>query len=191
MKLLSLSGNARCGKDSTFNILSKYLPVKRVAFADELKRAVDPLCRDLFGISSFTSNSNEKEIIRNILVCVGNTARSLNENVWVDKVRPIINNVLCDGHIPVITDCRFLNECFFIQDELKGTIVHLDRVLSDGSILQPANPSEAENYPKLLSRANIHIIASNLEELENEVKTKVLPMFNIEKLHEYPSARNG
>ncbi len=182
MKLLALTGNATCGKDSTFNILVKYLPVKRVAFADELKKSVDSLCRDLFGISSFTSDPREKEIIRNILVCVGNTARMMNENVWVDKVRPIIDNIVYHDYIPVITDCRFVNECNFVQNELGGTIIHLDRVMNDGSILGPANSSEAENYPKIKSRANIHIQAGNLEELDREVSNKIIALFRSETI---------
>jgi hypothetical protein len=177
--VIALTGNATCGKDSTFNVLKRCLKVQRVAFADELKKAVDPVCLDLLKISSFTNDPAQKQIIRNILVCVGNTARSLNENIWVDKVRPLINTIITNETIPVITDCRFMNECDFLQKEMGGVLVFVDRILPDGTLLQPANASEAENYPKLKARADICITASNLQELEEQVMGKVVNVLNL------------
>lgn len=175
-KILAISGNFRVGKDSVFNILSRFLPVKRVAFADSLKNATKDLCWDLLKIDVWTEDLKEKEVIRPILVCVGNTARARNENVWVDKVRPLISEIRQKGQIACVTDARFKNEATFIQDELQGLMVYVDRVLPDGTLQPPANQSEAENSPIMKSLANVHVIASNLQELEIQVKEKVLPL---------------
>lgn len=175
--VLAIAGNFRVGKDFTFKFLNKYLPAKRIAFADELKRSVQTLCKDLYNIDVWTEDLVLKEKIRPTLVCVGNTARSLNENVWVDKVRPLVFDAHKGGSIPCITDCRFPNEGNFIQIEFNGMLVYVDRILPDGSLQPPANESEALNSPIMKSRADICIAARNLEELEQEVVTKIVPLF--------------
>lgn len=180
--ILGLSGVGRAGKDFTFKFIQKYVPAMRVAFADELKNSVKNLAWDLFKIDIWTEDLKEKEIIRPLLVCVGNTARSINENVWVDKVRPILDATSETGDVACITDARFPNEANFIQNELNGILIYVDRVLDNGSFQPPANQSEAENSPIMKQRANIHIVASNLQELEQEVVTKIVPLLKKEKV---------
>lgn len=182
-KILGITGSARAGKDSVFSFLQKHTAAYRVAFADELKKAVDPICKDLFGISAFTPNTDEKAIIRDFLVATGNTARKVNHRVWINKVVPVINKLQClrDMGPIVITDARFQerdgDELDFVQREIGGTIIYVDRIMPDGTKLQPANASEAKNDPILRERADIYIVASNLEELENQVVAKILPLF--------------
>lgn len=176
--ILGISGNFRVGKDFTFKFINKYVPANRIAFADALKNSVKDLCWDLLKIDVFTEDLVLKEQIRPILVCVGNTARAANENVWVNKVRPLINNIIENNEIACITDSRFPNEGDFIQNELGGKLIYVDRILADGSLQPPANESEAKNSPIMKERADIHIIASNLQELEQQVLTKIIPIFN-------------
>lgn len=184
-KVLGVAGVARSGKDSAFRILSKHLGVRRIAFADALKEAVKPLCEEYLSISPFTEEPNEKNIIRPILVSVGNAARAINHRVWIDKIVPEVHKAQAEGILPVITDVRFSeetnDECGFVQHELGGFLVHIDRILAQGEdevILQsPANESEAKNYPTIKARANVCVMASNLEELEQEIIEKVIPHF--------------
>ena len=67
--IIGVCGHARSGKD-TFcehakSILSKKkIGAARAAFADELKKDLDDLCRHKIGISAFTQDSKEKDIIR-------------------------------------------------------------------------------------------------------------------------------
>lgn len=177
MNVFGISGNFRVGKDFTFKFINKYVAANRIAFADALKNAVKDLCKELYNIDVWTEDLVLKEVCRPTLVTVGNTARSINENVWVNKVRPLINKIIENNEIACITDARFLNEARFVQEELKGKLIYVDRILADGSLQPPANESEAQNSPLMKARADIHIIASNLEELEQEVITKILPLF--------------
>lgn len=181
-KIIGICGSARAGKDSVFSFIKTYTLAYRVAFADELKKAVDPICKDLFGISSFSTDTNEKTIIRDFLVATGNTARKVNHRIWINKVLPVVRSLEClrDNGPIVITDARFQerdgDELDFVQKELGGTIIYVDRILPDGNKLQPANASEAKNDPTLRERADIYICASNLVELELEVATKIIPL---------------
>lgn len=182
--VIGLGCTYRAGKDSVFNILQKYLPVYRVALADSLKEAIDPLCREYFNISSLTDDDNEKALIRPLLVAFGCGVRSTNPTAWIDKARIKIGTGLALGKIVVITDIRFDefsgDEADFTQSTLNGLLVNIDRVvIKDGRsvILGPANEVEAKNYPKIKARADVNICASNLEELEQEVVAKILPYF--------------
>jgi hypothetical protein len=180
-QLISIAGPARAGKDSTFSILEKYLKVKRIAFADRLKEVTHDLCMKLYGIDTFTQDNAGKEKIRAMLVAVGNTARTDNPRVWINQAVYSIEAAEDAGYIPVITDVRYLNEAIFVQDDNNGILIHVDRVLPDGTLQPPANSFEAENYPILKSRANVSISASNLEELEKQIVDKVLPLILVEK----------
>jgi len=180
-KVIGLGCIALVGKDSFFNILTKYLSVKRMAFADSLKQAVSPLTKQYLNIEATTNNPKEKEIIRPILVAFGNAARNQNHRIWIDKITPRVKEAIDAKYIPVITDVRFAinngnDEADYIQNELEGILINIDRILPDGSLVQPANESEAKNYPIIKARADVCIVASNLQELEEQIVEKVLPL---------------
>ena len=92
MKLIGISGLARSGKDTLFELLSSKLnkekvSSKRLAFADELKEECDDFLRSNIGISAFTEDNSEKEIIRPFLVCYGSKIRRrLNKNCWIERL---------------------------------------------------------------------------------------------------------
>ena len=96
MRLVGISGLARSGKDSIYLKCEPILKnmgysVKRVAFADCLKSECDELLSKYTGISAFTENTEEKEIIRPLLVTYGtHIRRKLNKN-WY-KIRRIIKH---------------------------------------------------------------------------------------------------
>ena len=72
--LIGLTGYARSGKDTFFqfaNLLTssrKSYDCQRFAFADELKKECDDFLKSTLGISAYTSDSKEKEIVRPFLV---------------------------------------------------------------------------------------------------------------------------
>ena len=75
-KIISISGNARCGKDTLGNNIVSILEdlgikAKTLSFAYELKSSVDSFLLEQTGISAFTDNDIEKSIIRPFLVCWG------------------------------------------------------------------------------------------------------------------------
>ena len=92
-KLIGLTGFARSGKDTFYIRAANYLAntdnlAFRFAFADVLKRECDPLLMLNAGISAFTSNPEEKELIRPLLVAYGTgIRRKLDSNCWINKIK--------------------------------------------------------------------------------------------------------
>lgn len=161
-KVIGLSGVARSGKDSFYKHLataaSSYnKSIIRVAFADQLKKDLADFIYDRSGISVFTNNTKEKEIIRPILVAYGQMMRNLTKGVyWVDKIDELIKSSLRkDPSVSVcITDVRFPNEVEFVQHTYDGYVVHLSRKSLDGSLVLPPNEEEAEQDPILHDMAD-------------------------------------
>ena len=80
MKILGISGLARSGKDSFYELCKPFLDKegvkhRRMAFADELKEEADLILSKYVGISAFTENAEEKKVIRPLLVTYGTHIR--------------------------------------------------------------------------------------------------------------------
>lgn len=180
ISLVCFSGVAKSGKDSAANILTRLLGivVHRYAFADELKSALDPICKKYHGFSSRTTNPTEKEIIRPLMVSLGCTARQSNPRVWIDIIDGYLKQLSKENanFTCFITDVRFQNEATFIQKEWNGLLINVEKMCgTSGILLPPANMEEEINYPKVKARADINLVASNLIELEAEIVKKVMP----------------
>ena len=143
-KLVGITGFARSGKDTFFSCASSYLDSInetsiRYAFADILKSECDSLTRQYAGISCFTSNDEEKALIRPLLVAYGtHLRRQLNPNCWIDRIRDDVGRALDSNHYVFITDVRFENEAQWILSE-GGLVINVCR---EG--VGAANPDEAE-----------------------------------------------
>jgi hypothetical protein len=143
-KLIGVTGFARSGKDTFFKLSSDYLKSfdrssVRYAFADVLKSECDPLTLKYSGISCFTSNDREKNLIRPLLVAYGtHLRREINPDCWIDRIRENVRSSIANGDYVFITDVRFKNEVDWVISE-GGLIVNIVR---DG--VHPANPDEAE-----------------------------------------------
>ena len=78
--LIGISAVAGAGKDTVFSLMAKefqdygYNPL-RFAFADRLKKNIDPFLIKHLGIGAFTRIGYEKDIIRPLLVAYGETMR--------------------------------------------------------------------------------------------------------------------
>lgn len=171
-KVIGLSGVARSGKDSFYKYLavtaSSYnKSIIRVAFADQLKKDLADFIYDRAGISVFTNNTKEKEIIRPILVAYGQMMRNLTKGAyWVDKINELIESTLLkDPSVSVcITDVRFPNEVEFVQGKHNGYVVHLSRKSLDGSLVLPPNEEESEQDPILRSMADYTAVWETYED---------------------------
>lgn len=188
-KFLAITGVARSGKDSTFNIIRKLLPERSIvhlAFASTLKRAAYQLLKENLNIDVFSCTPEEKELVRPILVELGVAARKKNPRHWIDKLQKMIEaccistNPYLDDSIVCITDLRFDeqkgDEYDYVKNELGATVIHVERLLLKEMALPPANEHEAINDIKLKQKADIRLSASNLEELEEQIKEKVIPI---------------
>jgi hypothetical protein len=144
-KIIGISGNARCGKDTMGVNFQKVLSdlgikSKRYSFAYELKKSVDSFLIEQLGISAFTENEDEKKIIRPFLVFWGtDVMRSINNNVWVER----LESNLKKDHVSIITDLRFINELDWIKAN-KGFSLMIKR-----PGIEPANDYEKVNNEKM------------------------------------------
>jgi len=165
MKIIGISGLARCGKDSFFNVSSKILKESsressRFAFADELKLECDNFLKSNTGISAFTEDPEEKELIRPFLVCYGtHIRRKINKNCWISKVENKLNDKKYKNHIVFITDVRYDNEIEWIHSK-NGHSIHIERVGN-----KAPNEEELANDPILKSKSMINLKWRNFNSL--------------------------
>lgn len=181
MKVIALAGNARCGKDSMCAVLTKILDgqnhnVKRIAFADAVKSETDVFLKETVGISAYTSDTSEKDIIRPFLVFWGTDFRRKHDDAcWLK----LAEKEMDPDAINIITDLRFENEREFIQDKLKGKVIYIERQLNDSFIVPPGHPYEADNNPALKDKAD-HVVAwPTLDSFDDMVSwvDKNVPLF--------------
>lgn len=155
-KAIGLCGSARSGKDTFYSITNQYLAnmsihSERISFADALKTDVKDFLLDKVGIDSFTEVNEEKELIRDFLVAYGTKLiRKVNENHWINSIQKPAMNLIDSGKVPVITDVRYANELEWVQKELNGIVIYIDRVGNP-----PANEEEANNDPLLREGADL------------------------------------
>lgn len=163
MKIIGISGLARSGKDSFFELSKTFLKnrgvkYRRMSFADELKEECEELLSKYTGISAFTEKDSEKEIIRPLLVTYGtHIRRRLNKNCWIEKIEPKVIECFANEEVVFITDVRFENEINWIHDH-GGKSVHVTRCG-----ITPPNKDEEENDPILRRESNFKIKWNNFE----------------------------
>jgi len=156
-KLIGISGYARSGKDTFYQrsaeILSKNEKQSvRLAFADALKQELDDLLVTHLGISAFTEEDKEKELIRPLLVTYGTELRrKLNPNCWIESIQDDVIGYLDDGNYVFITDVRFENEAQWIRMN-GGTLINVTR---EG--IGPANHEEHRQFHRMRKYFNYNI----------------------------------
>ena len=158
MKIIALTGAKGSGKDTVGDIMqalsipSDYaswrVPVKRIAFADPIKRQIEHIFNlstsnndqyDLFKRSVLNYDIAEQETrsveARHVVREIGMLMRSYDEKQFVNYVRAAITND--PNAIWVITDLRFDNEYMMLR-EMGAIITKIVRpqVYSDGHITE-------------------------------------------------------
>ena len=156
IKAIGLCGVARCGKDSFYSVAHSYLfdmgyqPL-RFSFADALKDDLYSFLKEKTGISSFTDDATEKDLIRDFLVSYGShLMRKINERYWIEKIEPAVTEQICRGFLPVFTDVRYPNELEWIKNKLQGGIIHISRPTHP-----PANQEEELHDPLMQKGATV------------------------------------
>lgn len=175
--VIGIGGVARSGKDTFAGILTLKLQqagktVRRVSFAEPLKTQVDDFLIKYLGITAFTPNTEEKTIIRPMLVWYGDAQRKrTNGRYWIDIAKKTIEETNYDYYI--ITDVRYSayekDELHFIKNEMNGKLCHVSKYnwvsqaqehmgiqgyINYKSFVEPANDHEKENDPKIKSAAD-------------------------------------
>jgi hypothetical protein len=196
MKVLGLTGVARSGKDTFCAVARKImtergLRVQRFALADDLKSDVDAFLLDKFGISAWTSDPENKTIIRPFLVWYGGVQRKRsNGTYWTSRVTKKINE--SDADVAIVTDVRYdvfpHDEIQWLQQTMGGKLVHVSKytwgVNWAGDPSKPINSDSPQDY----RRVRIFVEAPNEDERNNDPKLKAKADYRIEWEHQTVSS---
>lgn len=134
--VIGVGGFARSGKDTFVKIAKKILKEHgyssiRLAFADALKEEIDPFLKEYYGISAWTEDTDEKKVIRPLLVAHGCQKRIQNPTYWIDKLDQAIETIHYGEDVIFVSDCRFPNEVDWVHDWIKlrwsGWFVHVKK----------------------------------------------------------------
>ena len=148
MKIITISGKARHGKDTTANQIKWQLEDKGYTvlithYADVLKF----ICRNFF---NWDGQKNEEG--RTLLQHVGtDVVRKKDPDYWVRFMKSIFDMFPDDWDYVVIPDCRFPNEIDSLKEQYDVTAIWVDRGedFNNGLTLeQQRHPSETalDNY---------------------------------------------
>lgn len=175
--ILGISGVATSGKDTLFLILQKNLAnkgivLKRAALADQLKIDLMEFCEKHIGINILKASSEEKRIIRGLMVSYGKIKREQTRGKhWTSLLQKEIDFNLKNNIIPVVTDIRYAeyeeDELHWLKKMNNGVLVHVSRILQNGDLLPPANEEEAINDPILKKNADFKFCWNTISENTN------------------------
>jgi hypothetical protein len=164
--MIGITGVARCGKDTFYSILKKYLEEKnvksqRLAFADNLKKELNDFVKEKFKIDLFNCEGQDKELVRPLMVAYGKCRRAQTEGkYWTSQLDSKIKELSQKNIIPILTDVRYIeykdDEYSWLKSQ-NGILIHLSRKLDDGTLVQPANIEEKSNDNKLKAVADFSI----------------------------------
>ena len=181
--IIGLCGVARSGKDTFFKIAqsllekSTQLKCKQSSFAHALRNEMCETLLTNFKINPWTCTSQEKEIIRPLMVAWAIARRQQAANYWIDKIKEQLDT---EHYIHFITDVRYKNEIDFIHEN-NGYCIYLQR-MTDVGIMSPANSEELNNTVPLQNLCDVSVawrdIANYPDECLNHV-IDVLRRFNL------------
>lgn len=175
--MIALSGVARAGKDTFCKILidlfaKQGIVAQRYSLADQLKKDLNPFFIEKFGIDIFSCSSQEKELIRPLMVSYGKVWREKSNGThWTN----ILSNQIKQNKekiVPIITDIRYSE---FANDELQwvknnhGILIHIKRYDIQLFDYEKADKYSFSEFP-LSYQPTIknYILPPNKEEKEND-----------------------
>jgi hypothetical protein len=202
-KVIGIGAMARVGKDTLAKMLSKlakedgYEPfVLSLAWA--LKKDLEFFIQSMIGVSVWTENTEEKTLIRDILVAYGKAQRKKTEGrYWTSLVEKQIKKIdsrfsSLSKRVYIIPDIRYdeypEDELFWLKKRMHGTMVFLDRLDENGDLFLPANKDEELNAPRVFEGADARICWPdfNLEiDHGSEVPFEIPPNKEAEDLWEW------
>ena len=157
-QIVSVSGRKRSGKNSLANDFIKEFAAKNIlarqyAFADELKKELNPVFLLNAGVSAFTEDPLEKELIRKTLIAYGSGYwRAKDPDHWIKK----LEKTLAENetpHVAILTDTRFYSNELPWVEKNSGITIHLSRYDDNGDLYPCAGEDEMANDPILEEKA--------------------------------------
>jgi hypothetical protein len=162
-KGLGIAGLARSGKDTlglaveeilgdpSLNLAPSKDKALRMNFASQIKSSIDGFMRENLKLSAYEVTSENKAIIRPLLVAYGECMKTKwGKMIWCEKLKRQIESALEVDQIPIITDVRFDFEAQWLKDEFGFDIIHISK---QGNL--PPNEIEKDNDPKVAELADI------------------------------------
>jgi len=183
-KIIGIAGASRSGKDTLCRSLIRILNEKynieaerRSIAGDLIKKNLRSIIMNSVGIDSFTENTEEKELIRPLLVEYGKLMRNNTkgryfvENFEVVKEKTLI--------IPDIRYAEYLkDEIHWIRNEVNGYLIFLER-----ENIKDANETEKINNKKLKIFSNCCIRWGKLDENDKSDR-KIIDDYSIKILND-------
>jgi ABC-type dipeptide/oligopeptide/nickel transport system ATPase component len=183
-KIIGIAGASRSGKDTLCRSLIRILNEKynieaerRSIAGDLIKKNLRSIIMNSVGIDSFTENTEEKELIRPLLVEYGKLMRNNTkgryfvENFEVVKEKTLI--------IPDIRYAEYLkDEIHWIRNEVNGYLIFLER-----ENIKDANETEKINNKKLKILSNCCIRWGKLDENDKSDR-KIIDDYSIKILND-------
>ena len=158
LSVIGISGVARVGKDTFTESLIKLfeaegLTAQRVAFADALKDDINDFLLAKTGVNAYTSSTEEKILLRPLLVEYGKLMRSLTEGqYWINIVKEKIDKNTTNNIISILSDVRYRNEIEWVNSQTHSATIHLSR-----KGIEAANSEEEKNDPEAQLSASYSI----------------------------------
>lgn len=162
IKPIGITGFARCGKDTFFELFTKYcnkdnIKTKRIALADLLKNDIKQFVSQNFNIDISNVDNKNKEFIRPLMLVYGKLKReSTDGKYWTNKVQGQLDDCITNSIIPVITDLRYdeyaQDEYFWLKQKNNGYLVSITLAKN-----KPANKEEKVNITKIKRSADYKI----------------------------------
>ena len=173
---IGISGSARSGKDTLCRALIRKFKkmnkkVERLSIAGDLiKKDLNSLIKNVAGIDTFTENTEEKEMIRPLLVEYGKILRKKTKGrYFLDNFEEKPDTIHI---IPDIRYCEYeKDEIYWLKNEKNGFLIYLER-----ENIKPANETEEKNNKIIKTIADTCIFWNSLNENDSE---------DIKKIDEY------
>jgi len=173
---IGISGSARSGKDTLCRALIRKFKkmnkkVERLSIAGDLiKKDLNSLIKNVAGIDTFTENTEEKELIRPLLVEYGKILRKKTKGrYFLDNFEEKPDTIHI---IPDIRYCEYeKDEIYWLKNEKNGFLIYLER-----ENIKPANETEEKNNKIIKTIADTCIFWNSLNENDSE---------DIKKIDEY------
>lgn len=163
---IAIAGRKRVGKNTLTDAFIKQFAergifAKQYAFADELKRELDPLFLLNAGVSAFTEDPLEKELIRKTLISYGTGYwRTKDPDHWIKRLEQTLAKNQTP-HLAIVSDLRFhSNELPWVKKN-GGMSIHLSRYNDNGDLYPCAGEDEMLNDPILEKMADFKLKWNN------------------------------
>lgn len=163
--IIGISGAARSGKDTLCRGILRVLKqeynlegIRKSIAGDQIKKDLNDLFKSKLKLDIFTEKSEEKELIRPLLVEYGKILRKRTQGRYF-----IENFKKQENTINIITDIRYVeypkDEGYWLKNEINGFLVFIER-----KNIFDANETEKSNNEILKNMADYSLTWDTLNE---------------------------